>query len=44
MYWNENLVMAFEVWSSLGEDIPLDGHGESPGEHPAVLAFLGLAP
>ena len=36
--------MAFEVWSSLGEDIPLDGHGESPGEHPAVLAFLGLAP
>ena len=44
VYWNENLVIAFEVWLSLGEDVPLGGNGESPGDHPAVHAFLELAP
>lgn len=43
-YWNENLVLAFDVWLSAGLDVPLAGHYESPGDHPTVEAFLGLTP
>lgn len=44
VYWNENLVLVFEVWLSAGFDVALEGHAESPGDHPTVEAFLGLAP
>lgn len=44
VYWNRNMVMAFDVWLSLGGDIPLGEHPDSPGDHPALQAFLGLRP
>ncbi len=44
VYWNENLVMTFAVWLSLGEEIPMERHNESPGDHPAVHVFLELTP
>jgi hypothetical protein len=40
VYWNANVVMAFEVWSGLDEEYTVEEHGESPDEHPAVLAFV----
>jgi len=36
--------MAFDVWLSLGEPMPLESHWESPNDMPAVQAFLELAP
>jgi hypothetical protein len=44
VYWNENLIMAFDVWFSLGEAIFLEGHWKSPSDMPAVEAFLELVP
>jgi hypothetical protein len=44
VYWNKNLIMTFAVWLSLGEELPLERHYDSPGEHPAVRGFLGLMP
>ena len=44
VYWNENLVLTFAVWLSAGEELPLEGQYESPGDHPAVRVFLGLTP
>ena len=44
VYWNENLILAFDVWLSLGEPLPLHEHWESPSDMPAVEAFLELAP
>lgn len=44
VYWNENLILAFDVWLSLGEPLPLHDHWESPSDMPAALAFLELAP
>lgn len=42
VYWNENLVMTFAAWLSLGEELPLERHPESPREPPAGRGFLGL--
>jgi hypothetical protein len=44
VYWNENLILVFDVWISLGEPVPLESHWENPGNTPAVGAFLELAP
>lgn len=44
VYWNENLVMTFAVWLSLGEELPMERHDQSLSEHPAVRGFLGLTP
>ena len=44
IYWNENLIMVFDVWFSLGEALPLENHWESPSDMPAVEAFLELVP
>lgn len=44
VYWNDNLVLTFAAWLSLGQEFPLESHDESPGDHPAVRAFLELAP
>ena len=44
VYWNQNLVMAFDVWLSSGEALPLHRHSESPRDMRAVEAFLELAP
>jgi hypothetical protein len=44
VYWNENLILAFDAWLSAGEELPLAGHHESPTDMPATQAFLNLAP
>lgn len=44
VYWTNNVVLAFTSWLSAGEELPLEGHYESPGDHPAVRAFLELSP
>ena len=44
VYWNENLVLAFAFRLSAGQELPLEGHRASPGDHPAVAAFLQLTP
>ena len=44
VFWNQNLVMTFDVWLSAGEALPLHGHHESPRDMPAVDAFLELEP
>jgi len=42
VYWNENLVLAFDVWLGLGQPLPLAGHPENPNDMPAITAFLSL--
>ena len=42
-YWNENLVMVFVAWFSLGIESATSPDGQSPGQHPAVQAFLELS-
>ena len=42
-YWNENLVMVFAAWFSLGIESATSPDGQSPGQHPAVQAFLELS-
>jgi hypothetical protein len=44
VYWNENLILAFDVWLSVGQSLPLHEHWESPSDMPAALAFLELTP
>ena len=44
VYWNQNLVLVFETWSSLGVESPVDIDGRIPSEHPAVTAFLSMTP
>ena len=43
-YWNENLVMVFAAWFSLGIESATSPDEQSPGQHPAVQAFLELSP
>ena len=43
-YWNENLVMVFAAWFSLGIESATIPDEQSPGQHPAVQAFLELSP
>ncbi len=43
-YWNENLVMVFAAWFSLGIESATGPDEQSPGQHPAVQAFLELSP
>ncbi len=43
-YWNENLVMVFAAWFSLGIELAASPDEQSPGQHPAVQAFLELSP
>ena len=42
-YWNENLVMVFAAWFSLGIESATSPDEQSPGQHPAVQAFLELS-
>ena len=44
VYWNENLILTFDVWLSLGEPLPLHGHWENPSDMLAALTFLKLTP
>ncbi len=44
VYWNQNLVLVFETWSSLGVESPVDIEGRLPSEHPAIIAFLSMTP
>ena len=44
VYWNNNVIMAFEVWAGLGEEFSVGEQEQSPGEHPVVEAFLSLTP
>ncbi len=43
-YWSENLVMVFAAWFSLGIESATSPDEQSPGQHPAVQAFLELSP
>ena len=43
-YWNENSIMVFAAWFSLGIESATSPDGQSPGQHPAVQAFLELSP
>ena len=43
-YWNENLIMLFVAWFSLGIESATSPDEQSPGQHPAVQAFLELSP
>ena len=43
-YWNENLVMVFAAWFSIGIESATSPDEQSPGQHPAVQAFLELSP
>ena len=43
-YWNENLIMLFAAWFSLGIESATSPDEQSPGQHPAVQAFLELSP
>ncbi len=44
VYWNQNLVLVFETWSSLGVESPVDIEGRLPSDHPAIIAFLSMTP
>lgn len=44
VYFNANAVVAFDTWHSAGADTGPTDDGPSPGEHPAVEAFLGMTP
>jgi hypothetical protein len=44
VWWNENAVMAFQVFVSLGEEYGLEDTERLPTEFPAVQAFLELSP
>jgi len=41
VYWNENLIMAFDVWLSAGAFLRYQENW-SPGDWPSVDAFLEL--
>ncbi len=43
-YWNENSIMVFAAWFSLGIESATSPDEQSPGQHPAVQAFLELSP
>ena len=43
-YWSENLVMVFAAWFSRGIESATSPDEQSPGQHPAVQAFLELSP
>ncbi len=43
-YWNENSIMVFAAWFSLGIESATGPDEQSPGQHPAVQAFLELSP
>ena len=43
-YWNENSIIVFAAWFSLGIESATGPDEQSPGQHPAVQAFLELSP